>query len=325
MTNVEPVKNWRSELRRIWAVHVPTADGAITSHELARRLGDPFRLATDSSGSRHLLIPSTVTSGPRQFVGDSLKVSGSRWVFDRTTMDFLDISCPRADLFGVFDELIVSILDEALAASDPVGVTDEVLARWRRLLATRAPLSERRAMALFAEMHVLDVATIGRSFDPEHWRGPLNEPKDIVGPGGWIEVKAAGVRSESVTVHGLEQLDDIAGLHGTLAVVVVERNEAGTKLKELADRLRARSVDPERFDERLATTGYSTAAADAGWTVVEVIASEAKLCPRIVPSDLRAALPAGIQRLSYDVSLSVVRSHSHKDGVAALTSAMEDT
>lgn len=319
------MKNWRSELRRIWAVHAPTADGAITSHELARRLGDPFRLATDSSGARHLLIPSTVTSGPRQFVGDSLKVSGARWVFGRTPMDFLDISCPRPDLFGVFDELIVSILDEALAASDPSGVTEDVLSRWRRLLTTRAPLSERRAMALFAELHILDVATTGRPFDPDHWRGPLNEPKDIVGPAGWIEVKAAGIRSESVTIHGLEQLDDIAGLDGTLAVVVVERDESGTDLNELADRLRARSLDPERFDERLAMTGYSAGVADAGWTVVELIASEAKLCPRMVPSDLRAALPAGIQRLNYDVSISVVRSHSHKDGATALTSAMEDT
>lgn len=301
-------------------MHGPTSVGPIISHKIGGSAGSGFRAATDATGGRHLLIPTD----DRQSVepgGDSLHVGISTWQFDQAGPEnFLDLTCRHPHLFAVFDELVVSILAEALDSSDPSARASDVIRRWRKLLAkgVSTELPHQRAMAVFAELIVFEALASAAVIPAQWWRGPLKEPKDIVTPRVWVEVKAAGHQSESVTIHGLEQLDDLRDRQGFLAVLVVEPDENGDSLTDVATRLRGRVDDTELFDDRLQTAGVGDGQGGR-WSVVEMYLAPVQSCPRLAASVLLPqGTPQGIQRVQYDVELSRVRAHSLRNGMEVL-------
>jgi hypothetical protein len=315
--------DWRSELRRTWAMHDPTETGPAvrtfilgTTHQ-----GAPFRLYVDAEGARHLLIsgPGASTASPVQ--GESLRWTPIRLTFDGREGTFLDVSCPRAELFDVFDELLESVLEVATVDDDPITHALALLGNWRQLLQNRAArtLSHERELGLFAELWVLDQMFATGELDVDGWRGPLREPKDIVCAGVWVEVKGMGTTAQTFTVNGLEQLSDATGREGYVAVAVVEEGLAGQEIGDLVLRLGERTTQWALLEERLLLAGWDGATPTARkWSVTELYLVEAESCPRLTSPPPPWTVPLGVRAIRYDVDLRLARAASVRDPRTAL-------
>ena len=113
--------NWRSELRRTWAMFGPaTASDRIITYVVGHTNGGlALRLHVDDRGGRHLFIPDVGRSVITEVRTESLTSKARRIVFDGAEESVLDVCCSRPQLFEVFDELLVSVLDVASVAGDP--------------------------------------------------------------------------------------------------------------------------------------------------------------------------------------------------------------
>lgn len=302
----------RSELRRNWAVLDSAARDveSVTSYELARSRNGPLRIHISGNGERHLLVPGENSAEPVE--GASLRLGHRRLVFDDTEGVFLDVECTEPNLFDVFDELVVLVVDAASHAADPVEATFAVIEGWRDLLrgSPVRPLPHLQELGLFAELHVLDEITSSSTFDAEWWRGPLREPKDVVLPSrAWVEVKGVGVGAVTARVNGLEQLADVDGLDGFLAVVTVDEDDEGMTVDDLGARLADRATDRDVFEERLRVGGWSSASPTGRrWRAVGLDVIDAAQCPRITPAAMVEPVPVGVSTVGYHLDLAVVRS-----------------
>jgi hypothetical protein len=268
--------------------------------------------------------PSELIAVGRRHGG--LDVSERDLVFGGLTEHFLDLACAEPSLWEVFDELAASVLAAADGASWPVSEAVAVLDRWHDLLNARLAesLAHRRELSVVAELLVLDRLSEIRRFDPRVWRGPLHEPQDFVLMRHWIEVKAAGATSESVTIHGLEQLDG-GPLPGYLCVVTLIEDDAGPHTwRSLADELRPRATDTAEFDRRLSLATGDRTAEPRRWTLDGFILTPSSSCPRLIGSSLHDPLPAGLGRLQYTIELDVLRGRSLADGEAELRHLGDD-
>lgn len=312
----------RSELRRTWAMLGPGEDSeGIVTYPVTDTRAGPLRVHVSGPGRRHLLVPGEFTGSPIE--GVSLGVSGRRLVFDGTEHALLDVECRQPSLFDVFDELIVLIVERAADAGDPVDAAVTAIGDWRDLLragpATR--LSHERELGLYAELLVLAELTAAGRFDPEWWRGPLHEAKDVVTPNAWIEVKGVGDRAETTTINGLEQLADIEGLDGYLAVVTVESDPDGTAIEDLVELLEQRTDGADLLTERLLIAGWSAASpTQRRWASTGLRLVPAADCPRLVPESLVERAPTGVERIRYGLDLQVAGALSVRDALAVLRS-----
>lgn len=315
--------DWKLELSRTWALQeVRTDDGAIHTHRLAGG-ATPIRVYSDPAGKRHLLVPGPgrpaedVTAGPAL----RCRVHSLDFRDGAGPSTFLDVSCSDHRLFAVFDDLLASVLVEAASSGDPFRSALSKLEGWQDLLRRLAPLSHEREMGLFAELAVLELLTAGPgTLDPTVWRGPAREAKDIVLPDAWVEVKAVGAKSVSVTVNGLDQLADVAGSAGYLAVLTVVEDEDGRTLSSVADALAERTTDARGFADLLVKAGWLGSDEPRHWRVDAVDVTRAEVCPRLTP-DAVGPMPAGVGVVRYQLDLSVVRSLGVPNPAAVLRSA----
>jgi hypothetical protein len=316
-----PAVDVRRELRRTWAMGPSRGvDGGVVAHPLHTGVPGPvLRTYVTADGAHHLLVPGRYR-GP-SVVGDSLRAEPRRLSFGNSTDDFLDIACIRRPLFDVFDDLVLLIVEATSSSERPVDAAAAVIARWRELLRSRtaAGLTPQRELGLFAELVVLDHLSQAGRLEAEWWRGPLAEPKDILIPGAWIEVKGVGETTDRVRIHGLEQLEDEEGQDGYLALVVVAPSEDGETAGEIAARVKARSEAKERFDERLALAGLATAdPRGRRFEVMDLYLVEAIHCPRLVSTSLAGPVDAGISDIQYLLDIDVVRALARLDPVETL-------
>lgn len=309
--------DWRTELRRTWSLQrEPVDDDVVRSHVLTPDAARPLRVFTAVDGSRHLLVPGDAAADPIR--GDALTSEMRTLVFDGVTARYLDIACRRPALFEVFDELLASIVVDAIDSGDPLGAAVGMLGRWRDLLrAWSASMTHEREMGLFAELHVLELVSRRASIlEPGIWRGPLREPKDLVGSDWWIEVKAAGPKRSGVWINGLEQLADVDGTSGLLAVLTIEEDDGGRSVEDLAAGLRDRCIAPELFDDLVLQAGWVNHDDAKRWTVTEVVVVASGVCPRLAIA--AADVPVGVGRIRYELDIAVARSMSVRDSVAEL-------
>lgn len=316
LPDMDDLKDHRGALRRAWATHEAqgTTDD-IRAYQVATCVGGAaVRVHVDRAGARHLLVPGASASTVPLSKGAAMSHCSRRLVFDGTEEVLLDVYCERPTLFGEFDDLLASILVESKQSFDPAGAALTAIANWRDLLLARArgPLEHRREMGLFAELFVLDLASRrSESFNPEHWRGPYKEPKDIVTPWTWAEVKAAPPTSETVRIHGLDQLADVGDATGFLIIVTATENESGTPTSEVVESLRERATNPDLFDEQLALMGWvSDETPTRHWVVERLTVASSTHIPRLVVADLREPAPNGVSDVQYRVDLRTVRSVS---------------
>lgn len=268
----------------------------------------PIRVYVDDGGSRHLLVPAEAATELDPIRGDALVCELRSLSFAGETARFLDVTCQRPGLFEVFDDLLASILEAAAESGDPLDAAITTLRRWRDLLrAWSLSMSHEAEMGLFAELHVLELLTrASRSLAPEIWRGPHHEPKDIVAHDYWIEVKAAAPSSQYVWIHGLDQLQDLPGADGYLAVVTVVEDADGRTIEDVAAELRSRCDDRREFEALLLLARWVPHADAHRWVAVDLDVVRASDCPRLPAPD---QLHAGIGRVRYEIDLAITRSH----------------
>lgn len=308
-------RNWLTELRHSWPVIQRPLGTGLSGLSLPLRLssGD-VRIAVDSVGARRLLVPLGESEQMQvEPIEGPLLVDVLRYRFGDLMERFAEVACNRDDLFDLFDEVLVDVLQALRDDPQPPGSTvSEIVGRWRALLATRGhrvlPLTAQ--MSLIAELHVLGLSSGTGQVVAEAWRGPLREPHDIVFPGCAIEVKAIGATSDSVEIHGVEQLHP-PGVPLALVMVEISESADGTSLPEFADRFLSTVDDPADGLRRLAAAGYApldSARYAHRFEIVSIEFTEVdETVPRIVPSSFASgATPSGITGVSYAVDLTAL-------------------
>ncbi len=324
--------DWLAEVRHGWSVvsGVRRRPGAFTTYSLPVGPSGEVRLYLSNDGMRHLLVRYPAPAELPFHSGPALECSIRTLQFDGSPERLLDLACTKPSLFDVFDELIVSIVAAASQTGEAASAARETLSRWRELLRSRAErLPHRREMALLAELLVLEaVHPPNTHVDPSWWRGPLREPKDlIVGRAGWIEIKAAGETSETVTINGLEQLEELPGCLGYLTVLVLAEDLDGESVAKVARRLRHRMnpADRDLFDDRLLEAGWVPRHEERSWRPVEWIVVPSTSCPRLTTAVVVGGVPAGITSVRYDLSLDALRPRSTRTPKADLRAFGEAT
>lgn len=311
------MQDWKTELRRTWALQRARKGGVgIEAMVLTPSFERPIRVYTGPDGARHLLVPA----GDRDLEsvgGEALTCDAKTLVFGGETQRFLDVSCHREELFEVFDDLLASVVEAASESGDPLDAAIETLRRWRELLrAWSTSMSHEAEMALFAELHVLELITrLSETLDPDLWRGPGHEPKDLVGPGWWVEVKAAGPLSASVWINGVEQLQDIPGSEGYLAIVTVAEDPDGRTVEDLAGVLRPRCEDERELDALLLQARWVSRAKASRWAVLGLDVVPSNHCPRLLVTD---PTHPGIRRVRYEMDLGIARAQALREGDSVL-------
>jgi len=315
--------DWRLELRRTWLT-LPAASpvaGQFEAAPMAESPAGPIRVAVDETGQRVLLVPSGSIGGLPSG-GPALTIEEKRYTFGTDTRNLLVVGCTDAELFGVFDEFLTSLLDEIAQSEDPALVTLAAVDEWRGLLnaRTRESLTVERELGLAAELLVLEILTSDGSFDPGIWRGPLREPKDVVGPDYWVEVKGIGIRQERVTINGIDQLADVEGAAGGyLSVLMLERSDKGRSVSEIVSVLRSRCGDRASFDALLLRSKWSDETpSDRRWSIVDEILVPGAVCPRLTRASLHDPLPVDLLDVRYDLTIRILRAHSVPGPVAEL-------
>lgn len=313
--------DWKTELLLTWAtIGEAAGDKAVTAGRLTE--GErPVRVFVDRDGTRHLLVPGDRRADEDIAVGSALRCRIRSLDFGSGQETFLDVACTSTALFDVFDDLLVSILTTATASGDPLGAALTMLEHWHELLrAWAASLGHEREMGLFAELAVIEIATAANdSFDPAVWRGPAHEPKDLVFPLAWVEVKAVGATSRTLTINGLEQLTDVPGSAGYLAVLTVTTQDDGRTVQQLVDVLTPRATDPGAFADRLVAAGWADHPDARRWRLDGIDVVRAETCPRLT-SESVGIVPAGVELVRYQLDLSVVRSMRVPDAASVLRS-----
>ncbi|WP_066360983.1 PD-(D/E)XK motif protein [Herbidospora mongoliensis] len=308
-----------SALERAWAVLILPRARELASFPLDVVChAQPCRVAIDGAGARHLLVPAsdeTVSVDPRPA---ALSTVIRKLDFGGSTTSYVDLSCTEPGLFPEFDEVVTDVLEAVSGADLPAAAAIDAIARWRRLFRNTPlrGLSYQGKMGLFAELTVLS-SLVGADphFPVGAWRGPLREPHDFEAAARCIEVKALGQASDSIVVHGLEQLDTHDGRPLDLVLLRVTEDLDGWTVTDLVEHLRGSVASQTEFRSRLSAAGWSQ---QPDHPDVDRFATEeirrivvGPDTPRVVPSSLIAgSLPDGVGELTYQIDLAAVLPHS---------------
>jgi hypothetical protein len=284
--------------------------------------------AVDELGQHHLLIPADTTPHP-QNTRSPLAMSFRDFRFGTgATTDaegrYFDIHCRLPALNTQFDTVIGEVITAVESADHPVGAAAATLAAWRRLFATLAnarPLTHREKLAMFGELSVLQDLVDGfPDFHATSWTGPEREPHDFELAKASIEVKSVGDDSETITVHGLEQLASTDGKPLYLMIRRVVEEPNGRTVSELLGEILAECDDPATVRQRAARVGVYEAMEDiTRFEVTESLIGEiGSTFPRITQETLGPTLADAVSHVSYDLRVAVVRDQLAPGSVDAL-------
>lgn len=265
------------------------------------------RIAVDPDRNRHLLVPTGLARRAWAEIASPVRDCVRTLTFGDSTRAYLDVRCDESQLFDVFDELIVDVLDAALDAPDPGESVDATLARWRAMFRAISGINFGRArrFGLFAELLVLEQAL--QNSGPgalKSWTGPSSGSHDFEFPQACVEVKAAGIESGTITIHGFAQLDEHRDVPLDLVVYILAESVGGRTIGELVSAIEA-ELGSGALQVHLAKLGYSTSALDDRLSVIDSFAvridgSVPALSSRTVPVGVRDQ----IRRVDYDLSIA---------------------
>lgn len=302
-------------LERAWAVLSRPRGKELTSFPLGMAChGKPCRVAIDSKGTRHLLVPAgdeDVSVDPRTAV---LGTVVRRLSFGGPAVAYVDVSCAESDLFPEFDEVVSDVLEAMTGTPRPATAAVATIARWRRLFRSSLlrGLSRQAKIGLFAELTVLSsLVEADRTFPVDKWRGPLGEPHDFEGVLRCLEVKGLSATSDSIVVHGLEQLNTHGGRPLDLLLLRVTEDPDGRTVSDLVEQLRSTVVSRSALRARLSAAGWTEHPDRPDLDSFTVEETRRIMIgpgiPRLVPSSLvTGSLPAGVMDLDYQVDLTAM-------------------
>ncbi|GAA4923887.1 hypothetical protein HD597_011208 [Nonomuraea thailandensis] len=310
MTDIEPTM-----LERAWAVLTRPRAKELAAFPLEVIChAEPCRVAIDGTGARHLLVPAgdeAVSADPRPTV---LGTVIRKLRFGGPAITYVDVSCAESDLFPEFDEVVTDVLEAVADARRPAAAAVDAITRWRRLFRSSLlrGLSRQAKLGLFAELTVLmSLVEADPRFPVDAWRGPLNEPHDFEAAVRCLEVKGLSAASDSIIVHGLEQLNTHGGRPLDLILLRVVEGPDGRTLSDLVEQLRGAVASRADLRARLSAAGWSELPdrSDLDTFAIEevrriVVGPDT---PRVVPSSLvTGSLPDGVKGLGYQVDLAAL-------------------
>ncbi|NUW43288.1 PD-(D/E)XK motif protein [Nonomuraea rhodomycinica] len=310
MTDVEVTM-----LERAWAVLTRPRAKELVSFPLEVTChAKPCRVALDGKGARHLLVPAgdeEVSVDPRPAVlGTVVRKLG----FGGAAIAYVDVSCAESDLFPEFDEVVTDVLEAVADARRPAAAAVAAIARWRRLFRSSLlrGLSRQAKLGLFAELAVLSaLVEADPGFPVDAWRGPLNEPHDFEAAVRCLEVKGVSTSGDSITVHGLDQLDTHSGRPLDLVLLRVAEDPDGRTVSDLVEQLRGAVASRVGLRTRLSAAGWSDR---PDLPELDTFAIEEVFriavgpdTPRLVPSSLvTGSLPDGVADIRYQIDLTAL-------------------
>jgi len=226
---------------------------------------------------------------------------------------FADFWCadPAKDkLFGV-------MVDEVLgrwAAGEGSGPTiaGRVLQTWRALLSSESnnALSLAEQAGLFGELFFLERLCTKNQHALDCWRGPDGHPQDFV-TGEWIAEVKSSMNSNSVFIHGPDQLDADPANSLMLTVFYLALGPSGRSLVEQVQRVRD-LVGGTECERKLSVARYRDTDIDQyAETRFEVVLSRVYDVkgnfPRITRRGMREQFDdSAIRTLQYELLLSAI-------------------
>jgi hypothetical protein len=290
--------------------------------------GERLLAALDTEGRRHLLVLLTsAEAGFEDRQSRGVSVTTREFALPQHTSGrYLDVVCLDASGHEAFDVIGGEIADRILISQQPTTeMVAQVLAKWRRFwsLQPRALLSREEQIGLFAEIWFLTEWLIPKTGPREavaRWRGPLAARHDFEWRGRSVEVKAtASARGRIHCIHGLDQLQPPES--GDLLFFSLRLREEGGASQTLPGivatcrmLLKSDAAASDGFDYLLASAGYSPAHeadyAESRWFVVEegLFRVDGDF-PRLTTASFTGGIPAGIERIEYEVNLAVAGAH----------------
>jgi hypothetical protein len=280
---------------------------------------NPVRLALDGQGHRNLLIPAGSETIPADQRPSVLRVQQQSLSFDGSTSSYLVVCCTESELSGEFDELVLDVLESIERSQTPAQDAAHSIGRWRRLFrASRLRgLTTQERLGLFAELSVLQALLTSSSLvGSSCWTGPDQHPHDFELPGECLEVKAIGVESSAISIHGVDQLDQHGERPLTLIVCTVLSDPDGQTLHELIESVRSQLPDEPLFTQQLAKAHWSVADAGSSTESYSVAATAVvpvtSGLPRLTNGSFVAgALPEGVAKVTYQVEVGRLLEHAN--------------
>lgn len=276
-------------------------------------------LAVDHEGLRHLLLGVAQEIEPVtdersrgvRVLTRPLSVQGHR------ERHFVDVMCTAVSGQEVFNLVVTAILEQVERGVDAQDAVPSTLARWRRFwgAAPAGGLSVEEIRGLFGELWFLAVWLLPHGHEQVgHWLGPTGARHDFAWPGMALEAKATtSVRGHLHRINGVDQLDP--PVDGRLLLFSLRMREEATASNTLLSLIEtitaALSEDSEAldgFESHLIQTGYSPLEADHYADIRFRVVSEhlyevGEGFPRLSATSFVGGLPAGIERVEYEVNL----------------------
>ncbi|MEV8232605.1 PD-(D/E)XK motif protein [Micrococcus luteus] len=240
----------------------------------------------------------------------------------------VQIRCLDAKLDEVFFTFLADVIAEVDRGNGVVQAVRGTADDWRSLLAVaRRGMGERQLVGLFGEVTILNraAAVLGPAA-LGLWTGPDRNRHDFVGPEAAVEVKTSSLQNrQSVSIHGLRQLEPSEGASLTLAVVEVEAHPLGRTVGDLVAEATAMGVDPSLLREKLASSGFIAGmpGSEGRFKVVSIRYWEIEAdTPVLRRSSLDEAVVNAISDLRYSLELSALGPcHAEEFDFSRLTTA----
>lgn len=289
------------------------------SRTLEVKAGDrSVLLALDEMGHRHLLVPQGSTFLPAN-TRSPLAVSSQKFQFgpDEINMhgNYLDIQCQLPRLNTQFDTVVVDIVHQIESSTDPAAAAFSTVSSWRRLfmnLAAAPAMSYKDRLAAFGELTFLqELAESRYDFQATWWTGPERESHDFALPTVEFEMKTVGEESDTVTVHGLDQLAKHDRIPLYLLVRTVVEDPEGRSVGEVLSEIIAGCQCAGEIREEAALVGISADEEDTvRFKVISTqVAQVTSNFPRITRNQLKDSVTDAVQRVEYDLSLRALKPH----------------
>lgn len=289
----------------------------------------------DDQRRLHLLVrrPDGDTEIPESL--DVVNIAARQLVVAGLRHNTIDVTSLSPALGEVFEQFAAAVLEQMdrNKSGSPSAVLGSVLAAWRRFLQHTpggAPGRSRLA-GLFGELLVLlDLTRISPAAGVSVWAGADQARHDFRAAGHAVEVKTTLGSGNTVTVHGLGQLDPPES--GTLHVHLVQLEAvagAGRSVADLVDALLAAGAPPNDLYLALADAGLpADQVAATRPTTFEVIRRSTLPVgdgfPRLTAASfVQGQPPPGVTGVTYQADLSHQLAHAVSDTAwARLTAAL---
>lgn len=276
-------------------------------------------LGVDHDGMRHLLL--SVESDVEPVTDERSRgiraLTRALSVQGQPERHFVDVLCPAISGQEVFNLVATAILGQVEQGAAAPEAVRSTLSRWRRFwgAAPAGGLTNEEIRGLFGELWFLAVWLMPHGNDQlAHWLGPTGTRHDFQWPQLAIEAKATtSIRGHVHRINGLEQLDPPAD--GRLLLFSLRMREEATASNTLLTLIEtitsALGDDGEAldgFESRLVQAGYSPLEADRYAEIRFRVINERLYevggdFPRLSEGSFPGGLPAGIERVEYDINL----------------------